>query len=63
MATFSIDGMKAQEIANSLFDTDGLHVGGVDWNGLNGIRISHHVYTSLDELERLDLALIKLVNR
>ncbi|HAP70585.1 MAG TPA: aminotransferase [Flavobacteriales bacterium] len=63
MATFSIDGLKAQEIADFLFDTDGLHVGVVDWNGLNGIRISPHLYTSLDELDRLALALIKLLNR
>jgi selenocysteine lyase/cysteine desulfurase len=63
MATFSIDGLKAQEIADFLFDTDGLHVGLIDWNGLNGIRISPHLYTSLDELDRLALALIKLVNR
>ena len=63
MATFSIDGLKAQEIANFLFDTDGLHVGLIDWNSLNGIRISPHLYTSLDKLDRLALALIKLVNR
>jgi len=63
MATFSIDGLKAQEIADSLFETDGLHVGVVNWNGLNGIRISPHLYTSLEELDRLVLAIIKLAKK
>ena len=60
MATFSIDGMEAAEIAEALFETDKLHVGTIAWNGLNGVRISPHIYTSLEELDRLVLSIQKL---
>jgi len=60
MATFSIDGIEAEKIADFLFDTDGIHVGIIKWNGLNGVRISPHIYTSLEELDRLVNAIQKL---
>ena len=53
MATFSLPGRTSAEIAEFLFQADGLHVGTINWNGLDGVRISPHVYTSLHELDRL----------
>jgi len=60
MATFSIDGKTSIEIADGLFESDGLHVGVVNWNGMDGVRVSPHIYTSLEELDRLVAAITKL---
>jgi selenocysteine lyase/cysteine desulfurase len=60
IATCSLDGITAETLADKLFDTDGLHVGSVSGNGLEAIRISPHIYTSLEELDRLVAAIRKL---
>lgn len=63
MATFSIDGIDATEIAEALFETERLHVGTIVWNELNGVRISPHIYTSVQELDRLVAAIQKLAKQ
>ncbi|MCF8277167.1 MAG: aminotransferase class V-fold PLP-dependent enzyme [Flavobacteriales bacterium] len=63
MATVSISGMSSEQIADSLFESDGLHVGEIKWNGLDAVRISPHIYTSLDELDRLVSSLQKLAEK
>ncbi len=63
MATCSIQGMSAEKVADALFRSDGLHVGTIKWNGLDAIRVSPHIYTSLKDLDRLVLSLRKLVGK
>lgn len=63
IATFSIDGMTASQIATSLWERDQLHMGLIQWNGLDAIRVSPHIYTSLEELEKLSAAIIKLSSK
>lgn len=63
IATFSIDGMTASQIATSLWERDQLHMGLIQWNGLDAIRVSPHIYTSLQELDKLAAAIIKLSSK
>ena len=63
VATFSIEGLTSSQIANQLFETHGLHVGTIHWNGLDAVRISPHIYTSLAELDRLVDAVAKLTEQ
>jgi selenocysteine lyase/cysteine desulfurase len=60
MATFSINGKSSGQLADILFETDGLHVGVIKWNGLDAVRVSPHMYTSLQELDRLVTGVAKL---
>ncbi len=60
MATFSIEGMSSTQLANQLFETHGLHVGTIQWNGLDAVRVSPHIYTTLAELDRLVNAVAQL---
>jgi selenocysteine lyase/cysteine desulfurase len=61
MTTFSINGMSSEQLADMLFETDGLHVGVIKWNGLDAVRVSPHIYTSLEELDRLVTGVAKLL--
>ncbi|MCF8459839.1 MAG: aminotransferase class V-fold PLP-dependent enzyme [Flavobacteriales bacterium] len=60
MATFSIAGMTSTQIADTLFETYGLHVGIIQWNRLDAVRVSPHIYTTLAELDRLVNAVAQL---
>ena len=61
IATFSINGMTAGEIASALWREGNFDVGHVVWNGMNAVRISPHIYTSLEELDRLVVAIKKML--
>jgi selenocysteine lyase/cysteine desulfurase len=63
MATFSVEGMTSNQIADELFETHGLHVGTIHWNGLDAVRVSPHIYTTLSELDRLVAAITQLTQR
>lgn len=63
MATVSIDGLSAGQIAGGLRDTGKFDVGYIVWNGMDAVRISPHIYTSLDELDRLVSEIKNLANR
>ncbi len=53
--------MSSEQLTDMLFETDGLHVGVIKWNGLDAIRVSPHIYTSLKELDRLVTGVSKLL--
>jgi len=63
MATISIDGLHAGQIAQHLWDTEGMHVGMVEWNGMDAVRVSPHIYISLTELDRLASAITNLATK
>ncbi len=50
---FSKDGAEISEIYGYLFNKYGIHTSPSNWNGIEGIRITPNVYTSLEELDRL----------
>jgi selenocysteine lyase/cysteine desulfurase len=53
IATLGIEGMKGSEITNELFDKYKIHTTGIEHEGVNGVRITPHVYTSIDDLNKL----------
>ncbi len=61
IATISIDGFTARDIASTLWKEGGFDVGFVVWNGLDAVRISPHIYTTLEELDELVMLIKKLV--
>jgi len=61
LATFSIEGMKAEDIATKLFTNQKIHATTVLHEGLNGVRISPNIYTSTDELDILVSGIKSLV--
>lgn len=63
MATFSVAGLKAGEIVTRLRETAYFDVGYVVWNGMDAVRISPHIYTTLEELDLLVVAIKKVVDR
>lgn len=50
---FSKNGVDISEIYSYLFNKFGIHTSPSKWNGIEGIRITPNVYTSLEELDRL----------
>lgn len=62
IATFSIEGLTAADIASHLWNVGNFDVGHIVWNGLDSVRISPHLFTSLDELDRLVLAIKNLAS-
>lgn len=62
MATISIDGMTAGEIVSGIRKTAHFDVGHIVWNGLDAVRISPHIYTSLQELDILVMAIKNLLD-
>lgn len=61
MATFSIDGKSGEEIADYLMESSGIHVGVIKWQDLDAIRISPHIFNSMEELDVLVSSVKKLV--
>ncbi|MCX8111995.1 MAG: aminotransferase class V-fold PLP-dependent enzyme [Bacteroidia bacterium] len=53
LATIQVEGWTPQRLADHLLEKYRLLVVGIDWAGLQGIRITPHVYTALWELDRL----------
>lgn len=55
LALFSIEGKKPSEVEAFLFDNHKIHTVGIEWElgSISGVRVTPHVYTSLDDLDRL----------
>ncbi len=53
IATVSIHGLTASDMATHLWNKGHFDVGHVVWNGMDAVRISPHIYTSLQELDQL----------
>lgn len=60
LATFEVASKRADEVVNFLMQNGKLHTTTVMHEGLNGVRISPHVYTSFDELDLLVETIKKL---
>lgn len=55
LALFSIEGKKPTEVESYLFDNHKIHTVGIEWElgSISGVRVTPHVYTSLEDLDRL----------
>lgn len=60
LALFSIDGMKPGDIGTILFDKYKIHTTPIEWENINGVRITPHVYTRLQDLDRFVKAVFEI---
>ncbi|MCU0394368.1 MAG: aminotransferase class V-fold PLP-dependent enzyme [Chitinophagaceae bacterium] len=57
IAGVSIDGMKPEELEQKMFSKFKIHSVGINWENIHCVRITPHVYTRLQDLDRLVMAL------
>lgn len=62
ISNFSIEGMKPSEIAGTLHSKYKIHVVGIDWADIHGVRVTPHIYTSLKDLDRLVKAVTEMAS-
>jgi selenocysteine lyase/cysteine desulfurase len=55
----SIDGMTPGELDNALFNEYKIHTVGIVWENISCVRITPHVYTRIQDLDKLVYALEK----
>lgn len=60
LAMFSIDGKKPQDIEQQLLNKYKIHTTVIEWENLHGIRITPHIYTTLQELDKLVAAISEI---
>lgn len=53
LAHFSIEGWKGTEVDAKLFEKWRIHTVAIEFEKINGVRVTPHVYTSLKDLDRL----------
>ena len=53
LCNFGIEGWKGADIAPKLFDKYKLHTVAIDYEKINGVRVTPSTYNSTDELDRL----------
>ena len=49
----SIDGMTPSDLENRLFNDYKIHTVGIVWENIQCVRVTPHVYTSIDDLDKL----------
>jgi selenocysteine lyase/cysteine desulfurase len=49
----SIDGMTPGDLNTALFNNYKIHAVGISWENINAVRVTPHVYTTLDDLDKL----------
>ncbi|HSR37713.1 MAG TPA: aminotransferase class V-fold PLP-dependent enzyme [Phnomibacter sp.] len=57
IAGVSIDGMKPADLENKLFSKFKIHSVAIVWENISCVRITPHVYTRIQDLDRLVMAL------
>jgi selenocysteine lyase/cysteine desulfurase len=53
IGNFGLEGWKCTEIAGQLFDKWKIHTTTIDWQKINGVRVTPNVYTTTEELDKL----------
>lgn len=59
----SIDGMTPGELDGALFNNYKIHTVGIVWENVSCVRITPHVYTKLQDLDKLVLAIEEIAGR
>jgi len=59
----SIDGMTPGELDNALFNDYKIHTVGIVWENISCVRITPHVYTRLQDLDKLVYAIEKIAKK
>ncbi len=60
LGIFSIEGMSPQQVAQKLFNELKIHTVAIDWEGIEGVRITPNVYTLSKDLDRLIEAVVQI---
>jgi selenocysteine lyase/cysteine desulfurase len=60
LCVFSIDGMKPGDIESTLLNKYKIHTTPISWENINGVRVTPHVYTSLNDLDLLVSAITEM---
>lgn len=59
----SIDGMTPNELENALFNSYKIHTVGIVWENISCVRITPHVYTRIQDLDKLVIAIEALARK
>ena len=63
IANFGIQGMKGSEIEAALFRNRKVHTVAIEYEKINGIRVTPNVYTSFDDLDELVAGIKEIVKK
>jgi len=56
----SMDGMTPSQLASTLFGSYKIHTVGIDWEAVHVVRVTPHVYTRVDDLDKFVNALSEI---
>lgn len=59
----TVDGMTPGELDNALFNNYKIHTVGIVWENISCVRVTPHVYTKLQDLDKLVLAIGEIAAR
>src|ERR1700761_5888737 len=59
----SIDGMTPGELDTALFTNYKIHTVGINWENISCVRVTPHVYTSLNDLDKLVRAITEIAGK
>lgn len=63
IAGVSVEGLKPGEVDKQLIEKYKIHTVGIEWENISCVRVTPHVYTKLEHLDRLVEALEKIARR
>lgn len=61
IGNFGLEGKKAAEISAQLYESHKIHTVAIEWEKINGVRVTPNVYTTTAELDRLVKAIRGMV--
>ena len=59
----SVQGFSPQQLDQELFNKYKIHTVGISWENINCVRVTPHVYTKREELDKLVLAISEIAGR
>lgn len=63
ICSVSIDGMTPAQLDQALFNTYKIHTVGIVWENISCVRVTPHVYTRLQDLDKLVFALEEIAKK
>jgi selenocysteine lyase/cysteine desulfurase len=63
IAGISINGMTPAELGNKLFESYKIHTTSIVWENISCVRITPHVYTRLQDLDKLVKAIKEIAEK
>jgi selenocysteine lyase/cysteine desulfurase len=59
----SVEGMTAGELDSTLFEKYKIHTVGINWENIHCVRVTPHVYTTLNDLDKLVRAIEEIASK